>query len=83
MAYEELRRMALEVSTGSGRRAPGLALVVRGGLAAWMQACRSVAGPVRAVRPSGQTTRALPGAIRAEVTVLLTEMVLAAAETMP
>ena len=82
-AYEELRRTALEASNGSVRRAPGLALVVRGGLAAWMQTCWRVAGPRWSALPSREMTPTLPGAIRAEVTVLLTEMALAAAETVP
>jgi hypothetical protein len=79
-AYEDLRRAALEEPGGYARRAPGLALLLRAGIAAWMQACRSVAGPVLSARPpSSATTRALPVTVRAEVTVLLTEMALAAA----
>ena len=78
-AYEELRRAALEEADGRARRAPGLALLLRAGIAAWMQACRSVAGPVLSAPPSSAAPRALPGAVRAEVTVLLTEMALAAA----
>jgi hypothetical protein len=55
-------------------------MLLRAGMAAWMQACRSVAGPVLSARPpSGETTRALLGTVRAEVTVLLAEMALAAA----
>jgi hypothetical protein len=57
--------------------------VLRGGIAAWMQACRSVAGPILSARASsGETTRALAGTVRAEVTVLLAEMALAAAAEM-
>ncbi len=78
-AYEDLRRAALEESDGHARRAPGLALLRRAGTAAWMQACQRVAGPVRAVAPSGDTTRGLPSPVRAEVTMLLAEMALAAA----
>jgi hypothetical protein len=80
MAYEDLRRAALEEPDGHARRAPGLALLLRAGIAAWMQACRSVAGPVLSAQASGETIRALPGTVRAEVTVLLAEMALAAAE---
>jgi hypothetical protein len=80
-AYEDLRRAALE-EPDRARRAPGLALLLRAGIAGWMQACRSVAGPVLSVQPSGATMRALPGAVRAEVTVLLAEMALAAAAEM-
>jgi hypothetical protein len=79
-AYEDLRRAALEAPDGPVRRAPGLALVLRAGIAAWMQACRSVTGPVLSARPpSSDTPPVLPGTVRAEVTVLLAEMVLAAA----
>ena len=79
MAYEELRRAALEEPGGHARRAPGLAVLRRAGTAAWMQACQGVVGPVGPVPPSGDTTRALPGPVRTEVTILLAEMALAAA----
>jgi hypothetical protein len=78
-AYEELRRAALEEPAAHARRAPGLALLLRAGTAAWMQTCQRVAGPVLSAPPSSATTRALPGIVRAEVTVLLAEMALAAA----
>lgn len=78
-AYEDLRRAALEEPDGRAWRAPGLALLLRAGIAVWMQTCRSVAGPVRAAQPSGETTRTLPGTVRAEVTMVLAEMALAAA----
>jgi hypothetical protein len=78
-AYEELRRVALEESDGHVRRAPGLALLRRAGTAAWMQACQRSAGPVAPLPPSGGPTRTLPGTVRAEVTMLLAEMALAAA----
>jgi len=81
-AYEDLRRAALEESDHHARRAPGLALLRRAGIAGWMQACRSVADPLLFAQPSDETTRALPGAVRAEVTVLLAEMALAAAVEM-
>jgi hypothetical protein len=45
-----------------------------------MQACRSVASPVRCASPSDAAMPALPGGVCAEVTVLLAEMALAAAE---
>jgi hypothetical protein len=78
-AYEDLRRAALEERDGHARRVPGLALLVRAGIAAWMQACRSVADPILSARlPSSDTPRVLPGTVRAEVTVLLAEMALAA-----
>jgi hypothetical protein len=82
-AYEDLRQAALEEPNGHVRRAPGLALLRRAGTAAWMQACQSLAGPVPSIQPSGGMTRALPGTVRAEVTMLLAEMALAAAEVAP
>jgi len=78
-AYEELRRSALEEPNGHTRRAPGLAVLRRAGTAAWMQACQKVVDPVGPVPPSDDTTRGLPGTVRAEVTMLLAEMALAAA----
>jgi hypothetical protein len=77
-AYEDLRRAALEAD-GRARRAPGVAVVLRGGVAAWMQACRSVAGTAPSVSPGGETVGGLPGTVRAEVTVLLAQMALSAA----
>jgi hypothetical protein len=82
MAYEDLRRAALEEPDGHARRAPGLALLLRAGVAVWMQTCRSVAASGLSAQPRGETARALPGAVRAEVTVLLAEMALAAAAEM-
>lgn len=64
---------------GRARRVPGFALVLRAGVTAWMQACRTVASPVRCASPSDAPMPALPGGVRAEVTVLLAEMALAAA----
>jgi hypothetical protein len=80
-AYEDLRRAALEAD-GRARRVPGVALLLRAGVAAWIEACRGVAGPVAAVRPDGETVGSLPGAVRAEVAVLLAQMALSAATEM-
>jgi hypothetical protein len=80
-AYEDLRRTALEADGRAGR-VPGIAVVLRAGVAAWMQACRTVVGLTPAVPPGGKTMGGLPGPVRAEVAVVLTQMALAAATEM-
>jgi len=80
-AYEDLRRAALEAD-GGARRMPGVAVVLRAGVAAWMQACRNVAGVAPPISPGGDTAGWLPGTIRAEVAVLLAQMALSAATEM-
>jgi hypothetical protein len=80
-AYEDLRRAALEAD-GRARRVPGVAVVLRAGVVAWMQACRSVTGAVPSVSPAGETVGWLPGTVRAEVAVLLAQMALSAATEM-
>jgi hypothetical protein len=61
---------------------PGVAVVRRAGVMGWMETCRSLVGSVPAVRMDGEPARSLPGAVRAEVTVLLAQMALAAAGEM-
>lgn len=80
-AYEDLRRAALE-ATGRARRVPGVAVVLRAGVVAWMQACRSVAGIAPSISPGGDTAGWVPGTVRAEVAVLLAQMALSAATEM-
>jgi hypothetical protein len=72
-AYEALRRAALEAD-GRARRVPGVAVVRRGGVVAWMLACRRVASIAPAISPAGT--------IRAEVAVLVAQMALSAATEM-
>ena len=79
-AYEDLRRAALE-GNGPTRRMPGVAVVRRAGVVAWMQACRSVASVAPSISP-GDTAGWLPGTVRAEVAVLLAQMALSAAPEM-
>jgi hypothetical protein len=82
-AYEDLRRAALEAD-GWARRGPGIAVVLRAGVVAWMQACRSVAGVGATCSRGGDTTGWVPGPVRAEVSLVLAQMALsAAAETTP
>jgi hypothetical protein len=80
-AYEDLRRAATDWD-GRARRMPGVAVVRRAGVMGWMETCRSLVGSVPAVRMDGEPARSLPGAVRAEVTVLLAQMALAAAGEM-
>jgi hypothetical protein len=78
VAYEDLRRAALEAD-GRVWRVPGVAVMLRAGLAAWMQACRTVVGLAPIVPPAGAPVGGLPGTVRTEVTVLLAQMALSAA----
>jgi hypothetical protein len=80
-AYEELRRAALEAD-GRTRRAPGIVLVLRAGVVAWMQACRGVAGVASSLSSGGDTAGWVPGPVRAEVSVLLAQMALSAVTEM-
>jgi hypothetical protein len=77
-AYEDLRRAALEADDRA-RRVPGVAVVRRMGVVAWMQVCRSVAGIVPSISPGGDMAGGLPRTVRAEVAVLLAQMALSAA----
>jgi hypothetical protein len=80
-AYEDLRRAALEAD-GRARRVPGVAVVLRAGVVAWMQACRSVAGVAPSISPGGDTAGWLPGPVRAEMALVLAQMALSAATEM-
>jgi hypothetical protein len=77
-AYEKLRRSAL-AAEGRAWRMPGVAVVLRAGLAAWMQACRTVVGLAPIEPPAIELVGGLPGTVRTEVTVLLAQMALFAA----
>lgn len=78
-AYEALRGTVLERADGRAWRAPGLALLLRSGVAGWMQTCLRAVGPLPVIRPASETAASLPGEVRAEVAGLLAEMALAAA----
>jgi hypothetical protein len=82
-AYETLRRTVLEEADGRAWHAPGLALLLRSGVAAWMQACRGLMAPLPVIRPASEPAASLPGGVRAEVAALLAEMALSAAVEMP
>ena len=74
--YEDLRRAALRRAVASGRGV-GLALFVRSGMAAWMEACAALPRPPAAtsVRPTAQAPL-VPDDFRVEVAMLLAGMAL-------
>jgi hypothetical protein len=80
-AYEALRRAALEEADGFRRRTAGATVLLRAGLVAWMQTCRSVASAVPVIPPS-EPVAPLPTIVRTDVAVLLAEMALSAATEM-
>ena len=74
-AYESLRGNVL--GDCEGCTGPGLALFMRKGMAAWMQACvRSAPPPERRSVPLSSTSANLPPGLRGELVVVLTAMVL-------
>lgn len=76
--YEELRQEALCTSVKCCRRSQGLALLIRNGIAAWIEAwtnCTSSPLPVRGGEGS-RSERNLPLDLHAEVAILLTNMAL-------
>ena len=71
--YEDLRRRVLE-ETGPLPQGAGIAVFVRQGLAAWMQAwTEHDSGPIPC--PATQEPARLPAGLYAEVTQLLVDMV--------
>lgn len=70
--YEELRSAALGVTAAANGR--GLALLIRHGVVAWMQAWASCVTPRSAPREQAQLPAACP-----EVITVLTEMAMAVA----
>lgn len=72
--YEELRRQALGCF---GSQAQGLALLMRRGMSAWMQAwSQCVASPPSPAQPQQQTQEICPVQLHADVAALLASMVL-------
>jgi len=72
--YEELRRQALG---RLGSQAQGLALFMRRGMSAWMQAwSQCVAPPPPLPAPPAQTQEICPVQLHADVATLLASMVL-------
>jgi hypothetical protein len=75
--YEELRRVALG-ALRSPSQSVGFALLLRRGMAVWMDACTKAAASSSRLRPvSKQEDRLLPTDLRGEVALLLAAMALA------
>jgi hypothetical protein len=72
-AYERLRHHALEVSTRGGGL-QGLAILIRKGMAAWMQAHAAAATP--AVSHSANNGMRIPPGVQPEVIDVLAAMAL-------
>jgi hypothetical protein len=77
--YEELRRVAVDRGDGAGRGV-GLALFIRNGMSAWIEACAPSVQPLQSLpSPRQQVARAhVPSELRAEVAMVLAEMALSA-----
>lgn len=76
--YEELRRVAVDRGDGAGRGV-GLALFIRNGMSAWIEACAPSVQPLQSLPPRHQAARAhVPSELRAEVAMVLAEMALSA-----
>ena len=72
--YEQLRRDAMD---RSGRQVLGLALFLRRGMTAWMQAWSECAGNVEPEMCSlPDSNEAMPADMRSQLTSLLTGMIL-------
>jgi hypothetical protein len=72
--YEQLRNQAL--GAGSGARV-GLTLLLRQGMAAWMQTGACVTPPpAGGAAPPGNTCSPLPDQVRSQVAVILASIVL-------
>lgn len=79
--YEELRAVALGRAAASHAR--GLALVLRGGMVAWMRAWLATLAPDRAAHesPCAHNRAAVDhGGAQPELIAMLTQMAIAAAE---
>jgi hypothetical protein len=73
--YEELRRQFLE---HCGAQAQGLALFMRRGMRAWMQAWSQCAAPPSRLPPAPSGQQTCPVQLHAQVAALLVDMVLLA-----
>ena len=73
--YEELRRQFLE---HCGAQAQGLALFMRRGMGAWMQAWSQCAAPSSRLPPAPSGQQTCPVQLHAQVAALLVDMVLLA-----
>jgi hypothetical protein len=78
-SYEELRQIAL-AGDGVHARGTGLALLIRSGMARWMDTCIAVLARPSAPPPPRQSDGQahLPADVRAEVAMVLAQMALSA-----
>ena len=74
--YEELRGVTLAQSNAPSRGV-GLSLLLRRGMAAWMDACAAVAPPSRSRTVPRHEHRLVPSELRSEVALVLATMALA------
>lgn len=76
--YEELRQEALGTSVKCFTRSQGLALLIRKGMAAWVEAWRNcTSSPLSVKREEGNhLERNLPVDLHTEVAILMTNMAL-------
>ena len=73
--YEQLRRDATDMSS-RGREALGLALFLRRGMAAWMQAWSPCMDCVTPLAPPRPATTPVPMDVRGQVAMLLAGIIL-------
>jgi hypothetical protein len=73
---EELRRVALAGTIGPSRGV-GFALLLRRGMAVWMEACVTAASPSRSRPVPRQDHHLVPADLRSEVALVLAAMALA------
>jgi hypothetical protein len=74
--YEELRRVAVAPSNGLSRGV-GFTLLLRRGMAVWMDACEAVAPPSRSQAAPRHEPRLVPSELRNEVALVLAAMAMA------
>lgn len=70
-AYEQLRYAAIESSWRGGSSLQGLGILIRKGMAAWMNACAAAAPPIMAPPATvGEVVQVLPSMQRDVIDVL-------------
>ena len=76
--YEQLRQEALRTSINSYRRSQGLALFIRRGMAAWIEAWTNYISPPLSVKrgEGNRLEQNLPVNLHTEVAILLANMAL-------
>lgn len=74
--YEELRGVAVAPSNGLSRGV-GFSLLLRRGMAVWMDTCAAVTPPPRSQAVPRQESRLVPSELRSEVALVLAAMAMA------